>query len=1177
VYKNEIAINIVMGIKISELPPISIPFDGNELLPIVQSGETKSAELSSIFYYLSSASSPGSDLRELSGVWQDSYTIVAANSGKWTTSLFGQSEWLNQERIIYYGGEPSTDISELFGTSGVSWSKWVVNLGHEIITGINYDATESVVINPFEIKQIYYDGLSYYTLSAYRLGNADSWDSVYTTTNANSANWDGVYTTTNANSAIWSDTFTTTNANSANWSDTFTTTNANSANWDSVYTTTNANSANWDYAFTAIDILSAKPDFDITEITDYFEVNQIGFNSIVSDSANLGTALINGNLTVYGDITAKGTTTFSNTTFTTTSALSVIYTGDGAALYVSSNGTGDIASFYDTDTGVEVLHVGGSNGVTPRVSVNTTFTVNGEISGNNVIYGLDGTSTNWNNVYTTTNTNSANWSNVYTTTNTNSANWSNVYTSVSPNSANWSNVFTTTNTNSANWSNVFTTTNTNSANWSNVFTSVSPNSANWNNVRTTTNTNSASWSNTFTTVSANSAKWLTADFLAANNVELLSATIQKNLLVYGTISAKGGIQFTQSTFATTSALSVVYVGEGTAMYIGSNGTGDIASFYDIDTGVEMLHVGGSNGTFPNVGVKTSTPGVALTVNGEISGNNVIYGLGGTSTNWNNVYTTTNTNSANWSKVFTSVSPNSANWSNVYTTTNTNSANWSNVYTTTNTNSGRWSNVYTSVSPNSANWSNVFTTTNTNSANWSNVFTTTNTNSARWVLFDGNTVTSTLSVGTKSDNSLSFITNNKPRATIANDGVMTITSASETAPTVNINGVTRITRNAAALQLVGTDHNYVEWYPDGIANGRKAYFGFPSTPANYFEIKNEITDGTGHILLSPGTNGNVGVNTSNPLSRFHIQGGIRTSTSTYEYATITNTAANGTEIQSYCSANDAKPLTIQATTSSANHQTATKGSPNIIFKTYNTERMVISGNGNIGIGGIAPTAPLTIAANNAGPLRNGLRVVNNGTTSSDNAFISVHTNTNAGGDPIISWEVQTVAAWCAGIDNSDSDKFKIASNSTDLNASTRLTIDHSNGNVGINTSTPGSILDVNGEARLKYSTQLSDSSKRVTTAGVLTINLQDGDHFRVPLSANVSTLTLQNPPATGRYRTIVLDLSVNGARSVAWPASFRWPGGVAPTLTVTPGRIDTFLITTIDGGSRWFAYTMGQNR
>jgi hypothetical protein len=407
--------------------------------------------------------------------------------------------------------------------------------------------------------------------------------------------------------------------------------------------------------------------------------------------------------------------------------------------------------------------------------------------------------------------------------------------------------------------------------------------------------------------------------------------------------------------------------------------------------------------------------------------------------------------------------------------------------------------------------------------------------------------------------------------------MTITSASETAPTVNINGVTRITRNAAALQLVGTDHNYVEWYPDGIANGRKAYFGFPSTPANYFEIKNEITDGTGHILLSPGTNGNVGVNTSNPLSRFHIQGGIRTSTSTYEYATITNTAANGTEIQSYCSANDAKPLTIQATTSSANHQTATKGSPNIIFKTYNTERMVISGNGNIGIGGIAPTAPLTIAANNAGPLRNGLRVVNNGTTSSDNAFISVHTNTNAGGDPIISWEVQTVAAWCAGIDNSDSDKFKIASNSTDLNASTRLTIDHSNGNVGINTSTPGSILDVNGEARLKYSTQLSDSSKRVTTAGVLTINLQDGDHFRVPLSANVSTLTLQNPPATGRYRTIVLDLSVNGARSVAWPASFRWPGGVAPTLTVTPGRIDTFLITTIDGGSRWFAYTMGQNR
>ncbi len=54
------------------------------------------------------------------------------------------------------------------------------------------------------------------------------------------------------------------------------------------------------------------------------------------------------------------------------------------------------------------------------------------------------------------------------------------------------------------------------------------------------------------------------------------------------------------------------------MWVGNSGLGDIASFNDIDTGLEVLHIGGSNGSFPNVGVKTSTPNKTLTVSGEIS-------------------------------------------------------------------------------------------------------------------------------------------------------------------------------------------------------------------------------------------------------------------------------------------------------------------------------------------------------------------------------------------------------------------------------------------------------------------------------------------------------------------------------------------------------------------------------
>ena len=75
------------------------------------------------------------------------------------------------------------------------------------------------------------------------------------------------------------------------------------------------------------------------------------------------------------------------------------------------------------------------------------------------------------------------------------------------------------------------------------------------------------------------------------------------------------------------ALSVVHIGSGPAVWVGNNGTGDIASFYDIDQNIEVLHVGGVNSTNPNVGVHTSTPNERFTVSGNISASNIIYANG----------------------------------------------------------------------------------------------------------------------------------------------------------------------------------------------------------------------------------------------------------------------------------------------------------------------------------------------------------------------------------------------------------------------------------------------------------------------------------------------------------------------------------------------------------------------
>jgi hypothetical protein len=94
--------------------------------------------------------------------------------------------------------------------------------------------------------------------------------------------------------------------------------------------------------------------------------------------------------------------------------------------------------------------------------------------------------------------------------------------------------------------------------------------------------------------------------------------------------------------------------------------------------------------------------------------------------------------------------------------------------------------------------------------------------------------------------------------------------------LDVAGDGRFTANAETLKLVGTDHTYIGWFPDGVAAGRKAWTGFGNAAQNYFTITNEINDGSGHIVLSPGTNANVGIGTSTPTSRLHVNGTFRTS-------------------------------------------------------------------------------------------------------------------------------------------------------------------------------------------------------------------------------------------------------------------------------------------------------------
>lgn len=180
----------------------------------------------------------------------------------------------------------------------------------------------------------------------------------------------------------------------------------------------------------------------------------------------------------------------------------------------------------------------------------------------------------------------------------------------------------------------------------------------------TTGTDFNSYKTDVTSATASNINYVHTNFFPLTGGIISGNTrINNNLTVWGNLSATGTQTFANTIFSTTSALSVFHVGSGPAMWVGNYGDGDIASFYDTDANIEVLHVGGNTGTFPNVGIKTSTPNKTLTVAGEISATQDITTSG--------KINTSNSNSDEWHSVYSNVQSNSAVFANVQS----NSAKW----------------------------------------------------------------------------------------------------------------------------------------------------------------------------------------------------------------------------------------------------------------------------------------------------------------------------------------------------------------------------------------------------------------------------------------------------------------------------------------------------------------------
>lgn len=86
-------------------------------------------------------------------------------------------------------------------------------------------------------------------------------------------------------------------------------------------------------------------------------------------------------------------------------------------------------------------------------------------------------------------------------------------------------------------------------------------------------------------------------------------------------------------------------------------------------------------------------------------------------------------------------------------------------------------------------------------------------------------------------------------------------------------------------------------------------------------------------------------------------------------------------------------------------------------------------------------------------------------------------------------------------------------------------------------------------------------------GDQTLDLSLGNVVTATLTGD-GTWTITNPAASGKATTVSILLTNGGAFNITWAVAPKWPGGLEPTFTAS--GLDLITMTTVDGGTTWYA-------